>query len=148
MVGVRLPKTDDVIRWADWLELAALTSADGNSSRGDLEGTLRLGGYLQNQERIEERCNAVFSELNDRSRSAAAAYPFSISPSIVSVQGPIENYPAYYFCLCLSYSGWSNKRGQGQLAARMFEDLSCLAANSFVGGEYACFASPRKGRPN
>lgn len=144
MAGIRLPKSDDAIPWADWLELAAVTRADGNSSRGDLEGALRLSGYLEGAEAIEQRCNAVFLELNDRSRAASSAYPFAVGPSVIQIQGRLEDYPAYFFCLCLSYAGWDKKTGY--LGARLFEDLSCLAAGAFVGGAHTRFAYPRTGR--
>ncbi len=145
MPGIRLPKMDDVLKWADWLELSAILSADGNSSRGDLEGALRLSGYFESQQAIENRCNDVFLELADRSAAAGDAYPFGVSASLLETRGPVDDYTAYFFCLCLSYAGWSNKKGQGQVAARMFEDLSCIAAQSYVGGEVARFAYPRKG---
>ena len=124
MSGIRLPKMDDVLKWADWLELSAIHRADFSSSRGDLEGALRLSGYLDTQEAIERRCNDVFSELNDRSASAGDAYPFAVASSLLKARGSANKYPAYFFCLCLSYAGWSKAKGKGQLAARMFEDLS------------------------
>jgi hypothetical protein len=136
---------DDLLRWADWLELSATLSADGNSSRGDLEGALRISGQLESPQAIEDRCNEVFSELEDRSTSAGAAYPFDVSATVIQTKGRVEDFPAYLFCLCLSYVGWSKKKGQGQLAARMFEDLSCIAAQAYIGGEVARFAYPRKG---
>lgn len=136
---------DDVLKWADWLELSATLSADGNSSRGDLEGALRLSAYFDSQQAIENRCNDVFLELADRSSSAGAAYPFSVNASLLDAKGEVKDYLAYFFCLCLSYAGWSKKKGQGQAAARMFEELSCIAAQSYVGGETARFASPRRG---
>jgi hypothetical protein len=143
--GIRLPKWDDALKWADWLELSAINRPDRCSSRGDLEGAFRLSGYLDSQEAIETRCNEVFTELTDRITSAGDAYPFSVAPSLLEAKSGVDRYPAYFFCLCLSYTGWNKEKGRGQLAARMFEDLSCLAAKSYIGGEVARFAYPRKG---
>ena len=136
---------DDILKWADWLELSAVHRADHSSSRGDIEGALRLSGYQDGQEAIENRCNDVFFELLDRSSSAGEAYPFTVMPSLLEAKGAVDDYPAYFFCLCLSYAGWNKKKGQGQIAARMFEDLSCVAAKAYIGGDVARFAYQRKG---
>jgi hypothetical protein len=88
----------------------------------------------------------VFLELNERMRAAADAYPFTIDGNVVQLKSNFDTYPAYFFCLCLSYCGWIQRRGDRIFPARMFEDLSCMAAKSFTGGEVVRFAYPRRGK--
>jgi hypothetical protein len=148
MPGVAVPQSDDPLRWADWLEISAAINADGNSSRADLEGCLRMGPFFDSagQEGVTRRSLEVFLELNERAKAAGDAYPFSVEENIVQLRSSIDRFPAYFFCLCLSYCGWKQTKSGSVFPARMFEDLSCMAAESFTGGEVVRFAYPRKGK--
>ena len=102
-----LPKKNptDTIQLADWLEIYALISGDRNSSRGDLESALRTASLFEPEgdEAIQRKILEVFQELDDRTRSAAEAYPFILNGGVLSLRGKWEEFPAYVFCLCLSY---------------------------------------------
>jgi hypothetical protein len=143
-----LPKgrEEDPLKLADWLEIYAMLSADGNSSQGDLESSLRLKGSLKPDD-INVLCAEVFSEFEPRAIAAKNAYPFRVSGGVVSFDGTIEDSAAYIFCLCLSYFGSKLERGQTIFPRRMFEDLSALAARTYVGGKSYRFAAPRKDVP-
>jgi hypothetical protein len=147
MVGVKVPKLDDPLRWADWMEISAAYNADGNSSRADLEGALRISPFFEKsgQEGISNRAAEVFIELTERAQAAGSAYPFTLAGGVLQCKSNLRDYPAYFFCLSLSYCGWAQKKGSADFPARMFEDLSCMAAGSYIGGEVYRFAYPRTG---
>ena len=56
------PDCQDIIALADWLELLALESPDGNSSTGDLKNALQLA---LGQEKAANLSRDVMWELND-----------------------------------------------------------------------------------
>lgn len=147
MIGVKVPKIDDPLRWADWLEISAAHNADGNSSRADLEGALRLSPFFEKsgQEGIAIRASEVFVELGERAQSAGDAYPFQLDRNVLQKKSDLRDYPAYFFCLVLSYCGWVRKKGDTVFPERMFEDLSCMAAESYTAGNVMRFAYPRTG---
>jgi hypothetical protein len=147
MVGVKVPNIDDPLRWADWVEISAAFNADKNSSRGELEGALRMSPFFEKsgQEGIALRAAEVFVELKERAQSADTAYPFLLDRNVLEMKSDIHSYPAYFFCLTLSYCGWVRKQGDTTFPERMFEDLSCMAAESYTGGEVVRFAYPRTG---
>ncbi len=90
----------DRVELADWLEIHALVSPDGNSSRGDLERALRTAALFETNEyeAIERKCLEVFAELEDRTKAAREAYPFKIDGSLLKIIDWRE-YPVYVFCL-------------------------------------------------
>jgi len=134
----------DKIKLADWLEINALLSPDGNSSRGDLESALRTSGLFgsDRSEVIETKTLDVFGELEDRAKAADVAYPFKIEGSHLK-KLDWEKQPAYVFCLCLSYFGCAERKGSKAFPRRWFEHLSRDAAQHYIGGEALRFGSPR-----
>jgi hypothetical protein len=138
----------DSVELADWLELKALSSRDGNASKADLSALLnRAGGYDPATERdaIDRLCLAVFSELETRPSAAGKSYPFILKPPLVRVKPqPLVRFPAYVFCLCLSAWRWINPTERPDNARQLFEDLSCFAAKNFIGGKVLRLASPRE----
>ena len=154
MLALPLPVTNHV-RLADWLELSALLSADGNSSAGDLERTLVSSGAMQGgaaedvddvapSDAIPLKCLEVVRELELRSVAAQGAYPFNVSQSGVlqRLQG-LGVFSAYTFCLCLSYIRFSHPPGWKTFPRRYFEDLAVIAAQNYIQGESVRFAAPR-----
>jgi len=136
----------DEIQLADWLEISALLSDDKNSSSGDLERALRRSSVLEiaeDQEAVERMCQQVFRELEDRARSAGDSYPFTVHRTLLKLRSAIDEFPAYIFCLCLSYYDVKQPGKQRTFPRRMFEDLACLAAKNYLGGKSLRFASPR-----
>lgn len=133
----------DTLALADWLELWAVLSPDGNSSRGDLETLLIVTGSFS-QEEIERSVLAVFSEIEARSQGADVGYPFFVRGGMVRVKdGPWDNYSSYLFCLCLTYFRGTSMASVGKPRERIFEVLCTEVARQYVGGEAVRFGSPR-----
>ena len=138
----------DELKLADWLELSALLTRKGKSSRGDLERTIRRSGVFDRRgpDAIEAKCDDAFLELEARAVSAGKAYPFKIKGGLVTARGSAAKFPVYVFCLCLSYFGW-RQAVAGIFPARMFEKLSSVAVKLYLGGDVLVFASPRDELP-
>lgn len=142
---VSLPSDlSDPIVLADWLEVLALTSNDGNSSHGDLERELnRLG--VDDKDGL---CRDAMSELNLRVSSAVDSYPFTFSGTLLQIKQDWRSFIPYVFCLLLSYCDDNKKKVRGIKHTVIFEQLSCLAAKNYIGGEVLRFGSPRKELPS
>lgn len=140
-----LPYDDltDPLRLADWLELYALLSPDRNSSRGDLEGALRVASHseIDSHTEIEGKILEVFDELEQRAKAAGGAYPFTLDArGIIRLRSSDwEAFPVYVFCLCLSYYPLRETR----VGPKLFEEVSCLAAGGYLQGDAIAFGSPR-----
>ena len=146
MPSLPLPKDPtDTIRLADWLEIYALVSPDRNSSRGDLESALQTAALFEPEgnEAIQRKALEVFRELEERSKAARDAYPFSIQGSLLTAKERWEEYPSYVFCLCLSYFGCREMQGSKAFPRRWFEHISRDALQYYMGGEAVRFGSPR-----
>ena len=132
------------LKLADWLELYAILSPDRNSSNGDLERALRRAAYteIDNDEAIERKTLDAFDELEQRVNGAKEAYPFSIDYRVLRLKSNWEDFPAYTFCLCLSYSVPEDLEPR-----KLFERLSCIAAKCYIQGNGIGFGSPRTQLP-
>ena len=145
-MGRNLPLPSEIsnpIVLADWLELLALISEDGNASHGDLQRVLNRLGI----EDSDALCRDSMSELNRRVLAAGEKYPFDFSGSLVSVKGKWTKYSPYVFCLLLSYCDDKQKKIKGFQHELMFEQLSCIAAKTYLDGEVLRFGSPRSDLP-
>ncbi|MBC8447855.1 MAG: hypothetical protein H8D78_08900 [Chloroflexi bacterium] len=146
MVDLPFDDLTDPLRLADWLELHALCSPDHNSSRGDLESALRTAALLEldDDEEIELKLLEVFWELEERARAAEQAYPFDLAfrGGVLELRSNWESFPAYVFCLCLSYFG-----SEDAAPRKLFEEVSRLAARGYLQGEAVGFGSPRTELP-
>jgi hypothetical protein len=134
------------IKLADWLEIKSMLATDRNASRGDLEGYLRVASFdgIIDGEEIESKILEVFFELEQREISAAHAYPFRIDGGIIRLKSSWNKYPAYVFCLLLSYFGLKETKE----APRLFESISCQAAKSYLRGNAIGFGFPRTELPS
>lgn len=130
--------TKDPIKLADWLELKALLAHDKNASFGDLSSALRLTGNYDSDLEIDEMAGQVWGELYDRVKFAGGGYPFEVEPSYVQLSSDVSFSPYYIFCLCLSF--WGTEINAPR---KWFEDLACLAAQNYIGGEGFSFGFPR-----
>jgi hypothetical protein len=144
-VKVSLPSDlSDPIILADWLEVLALTANDGNSSHGDLErGLNRLA-----MDDRDSLCRDAMNELNLRVSSAVDSYPFTFSGTLLQVKQDWRRFTPYVFCLLLSYAEDSKKKVKGIKHTVIFEQLSCMAAKNYIGGEVLRFGAPRKELPS
>lgn len=145
MLSLPTKNPTDTIQLADWLEIYALISGDYNSSRGDLESALRTASLFEpeGEEAIQRRILDVFQELADRARSAKEAYSFILNGGVLTVKPNWEEFPAYVFCLCLSYFGVKQTKGSKVFPRRWFEHISRDALRHYLGGESLRFGSPR-----
>ncbi len=143
--GIVLPSDlTDPIMLADWLELIALSSADGNSSHGDLERVLNRLGV----EDKDSLCRDTVSELSRRGSATGDNYPFSFSGTLLALKGNWREYIPYVFCLLLSSADEKMKKTKGIKHEVIFENLSCLAARNYIGGDVVRFGAPRKDLPS
>jgi hypothetical protein len=143
---------------ADWLELFALQSADRNASLSDLERALHrdpgdeAGSHQQAHERVELMLGKVARELRDRIKAAGGAYPFALQHTTLQFTGSTAASAPYLFCLFVSSFPWFSEGGikkeEKDRARRLFEQLACVAAQNYVGGESLHFGSPRVSLPS
>ena len=85
----------------------------------------------------------VFAELEKRAKAADVSYPFKLAGSVLQANKDWQEYPAYVFCLCLSYFGSNERKGEREFPRRWFEHLSRDAAVNYLGGEGVRFGFPR-----
>jgi hypothetical protein len=142
----RVPLPSDLtspILLADWLEILALNSADGNASHADLQRSLnRLGAH-----NADELCIGAMTELNKRTVATGDNYPFTFSGTLLSLRGDWQEFTPYIFCLLLSVCENKKKRVAGINHEMMFEQLSCIAASNYIGGKALRFGAPRDELP-
>lgn len=142
--NIPLPsETADPIVLTDWLELLALSVDDGNASHGDLQRALNRLGV----DGFDTICTACMRELHRRVAASKDNYPFSFTGTLLARNGDWRQYVPYVFCLLLSYCNDRMKRVKGTNHTLMFEQLACLAARGYLGGEVLRFGSPRKELP-
>jgi len=51
------------------------------------------------------------------------------------------NYPAYIFCLALSYCKWKNRKGAPENPWLLFEELARFTAKNYLGGDAIIFGT-------
>lgn len=134
----------DPIILTDWLELLALTVDDGNASHGDLQRALNRLGV----DGFDTICTDCMRELHRRVAAARENYPFTFSGTLLKSKGDWRDFTPYVFCLLLSYCDEKTKKIKGFQHEIMFEQLSCLAARNYIGGDALRFGSPRKDLPS
>lgn len=123
---------------ADWLELTAIQAADKDASAGDLERELKRLGRRDSEEIIAN----VFTEI-DRRESAAGheAYPFARKNTYIELKTKAADYPAYVFCLALSYCRWKARKGARENPWLLFEELAHYTAKNYLNGEAIVFGT-------
>ncbi|MBI3986597.1 MAG: hypothetical protein HY343_06740 [Lentisphaerae bacterium] len=134
----------DPIVLTDWLELLALTVDDGNASHGDLQRALNRLGV----DGFDTICTDCMRELHRRVAATRENYPFTFSGTLLKSKGDWRDFTPYVFCLLLSYCDEKMKKIKGFQHEIMFEQLSCLAARNYIGGDALRFGSPRKELPS
>jgi hypothetical protein len=123
---------------ADWLELTALCAADRNASTGDAERELDRLNYGNR----ESLLGNVMTEFDRRARATGpAGYPFQRGHTSIQLKGSASDYPAYFFCLALSYFGWKIRKGAPENPWLLFEELSFFSAKNYLGGKAILFGT-------
>jgi hypothetical protein len=144
MAGIDFPdspfRTEEL---ADWLELAAIDAADRNASAGDLERELKRLGHGDPYGPLGK----VFTEVERREKAAGKdAYPFDRKDSSIELKAEPKSYPAYIFCLALSYWKWATRKGAPENPWLLFEELAYYSAKNYLGGDALVFGtSSRQG---
>jgi hypothetical protein len=153
MIRLKLPEAANPLDWADWLELVAVVSSEHRSGIAAVERNLkRLSRFdsdrtIKQISDVEAVCADVSGELDRRAVAAGEAYPFKFEGTELVFSGNIKTHASYIFCLCLSWFGWKQRKGNKTFPRRMFEDLSKYAAAAFINGEALRFGSPRTELP-
>ena len=138
---------------ADWLEMNVLVGKAGQASLDDLRTALKASSSGQSlnatpEERaiqLESIIASVSSELASRLSLAGNAYPFRLRSSSLERKNsrPGRWRSTYAFCLFLSYIPWGKRKIVGHFPERTFEEISCLAAERYLGGKSIRFGWPR-----
>lgn len=141
--AVSLPDNiHEVEALADWMELTALHTASRECSSGDLERELdRL-----NCSSKESLLGMVLTEVDKRERSSNSAYPFERRSSSIQLKHAAADYPAYIFCLALSFKRWKARKGVSDSPWLLFEELAYRSAKSYLGQALLFGTSSRTGR--
>ena len=138
---------------ADWLEVNALVGSGRQVSLDDMRDALRAGALapryssmLQHQDDgLEDIAAGVQIELASRAESTGRAYPFRLRGSslerTVSSAGRCSS--TYAFCLIVSVLSWEKQKLAGHFPERVFEEVSCLVAEEYLGGNALRFGWPR-----
>ncbi len=136
--------TADPIELADWLEILALTAADGDASAADMERPLRRLGNGAPEPLIAQ----VFTEIDRRVKAAGDAYPFVLNNAVITRRGAPDKYIPYVFCLLLSYFKWKAKKGVPYNPWLLFEEMSCVAAGQYMDASTTCmlFGTSARGK--
>jgi hypothetical protein len=155
MVSLNFPKNaKNLLACADWMELTALVSKEHRCSIAAVERNLkRLSAFdaqttIQQIASLETACAEVLGEIKRRAQAGGEAYPFGINGTEIALSGELKNHAPYIFCLCLSWFGWTQRKGQKVFPRRMFEDLAKHAAEAFIGGKALRFGAPRTELPS
>jgi len=137
---------------ADWLELTAVSSADGNASAHDLISAIRRSGTIdatieadeldsddpldamveREADDLEGIADSAVWELENRSRLLGAGYPFTVTDGVLQVRPDYDQY-TYVFLVALSSfghaPGWAPESG-----AELFEGVCQAALVEYLGG--------------
>ena len=143
MVSIEFPespfRTEEL---ADWLELTAIQAADQNASAGDLERELKRLGNADPSGLL----GSVFLEVERREKAAGKeAYPFDRKDSSIELKAEAKNYPAYVFCLALSYRKWMQRTKAPENPWLLFEELAHYSAKNYLGGDALVFGTSSRG---
>jgi hypothetical protein len=133
--------SDDPADLLDHLELRALRDADGNASAAELLTELSMGGSsdARDEEAATETlseemaaiADAVFTQAEDRRiHCGKNAYPFGIDGNVL-LKEDSDFSRVYTFLLLLSAHGKDAVPDSD--GARLFEDVSAVAAASYLG---------------
>lgn len=145
---------DEVVHFADWLEVRAATNPNRIASIDDLARALQQAtDYSPPVAR--SKAEDAFVELSSRAIACGGGspgdfgnYPFELDGNVVRCVGPVSNnmsdaHLAYMFLLALSRHNMSSKTRKiaGHDGTQLFEELS----ESVLGGFFAAGASSKGG---
>ncbi len=132
---------DRVVENADWVELATLLAADGNTSQEDFARAYHQARSMS-QERSRDHAHAVFRELANRLPSCGNqtdGYPFRMSDDNFLLSRVSDHaaphYHVYKFLLLVTRAdmGSKNRTQAGVDATKVFERLCADVLRAFWG---------------
>jgi len=139
---------DRIVENADWVELATLLAADGNTSQDDFARAHHRARGRVRQDRSREHAHDVFHELADRLSScgdqAETGYPFTMSDDDMLLSRVSDHahsrYRIYKFLLLVTRAGMGAKdRTQAGIdATKVFERLCADVLCAFWGTNGHC----------
>lgn len=159
--------SSDSTEHADWLELAAISASDRDSSGQDLVTALKRSGSSDaltdedvdedspldaqvehEDDRLESIADDAISQLELRERCLGEMYPFSLNGVLQAK--PNAETTVYSFLTAITSLGWKNEDAP-ESAASLFELVSATALVSYLGGPAAArafdFGFPRANGP-
>ena len=135
---------------ADWLEFNVLVGRGRQANLDDMRDALRTGalGYSADEApvgRLEEIAADVQAEIASRAQRAQRAYPFHLKGSSLErrISSADRCSSTYAFCLAVSFLSWEKQNLAGHFPARIFEEVSRLVAQQYLGGNALRFGWPR-----
>jgi len=148
---IELPAADSpAVDHADWIELVALSSSDGQSSYEGFVSQIHISGTTDVLEGDEEDdkeddgggelssevADQAWAEIERRHKACggdAGHYPFTVTAGAITLRDEHVITP-YVFQLLLSTFGRLGGP-QGTYGERIFEHLSAVAGKSYLGGD-------------
>jgi hypothetical protein len=127
---------------ADWLEMLAVASGDGNSSSGDLEAWLTRSG-INSPEEIERALADAMTELAGRQQASAAGFPFDFDGAVLRLRRDAWRHRTTYL-FAMALAARERDKSVGVVPERVFEDLAVGVAAAYVGGTAVRFGAPRE----
>jgi hypothetical protein len=122
------PATDDVFRWADFLELRAVVHPDRRFSRGDFVALSKFSFTANNQSRgsAESRWNDALIFIDQRIVVFGDVYPFRPSDDrdTLEILDQLTPMQRLYLNLLVGANMRYIKRSERSKVARSFEELS------------------------
>jgi hypothetical protein len=172
--------SDSRERLADWLELCALKDSDRNASFSDLVRELDVSGsfdaassledtlededvtvatnvpeepsHNEGKNQSEAAAEGAFLEVSERLAACGdnGTYPFEVGSNYLAPRNDTAK-SAYAFLLLLSRFGHDAGTTPGD-GAKLFEEISAQAAETYLGGQRALahsivFGFPRRSQP-
>lgn len=148
-----LPASACAEQHADWLEYCALRDPGSPVSTGSFKKQLKITGSVDaldesdddedddedetdESDKLEALADAAFAELGERETACESEgrYPFELDKNTLKLK-PDGEKSVYAFLLLLSLFG-KDAGPPGQFGARIFEKVSALSLNAYLGGRH------------
>jgi hypothetical protein len=156
------PTSANAIDFAEWLELQALTRANGTSGAADLKGLFQgseddLAAYDgdkgEQDEELELLVQEVFDELDNRSGWGGKGYPFEIlrKNNVLRLRNTTPKFVclAYLLSILISFlKRFKEEQVKGVFPAYdeiedLFQICGTVAAAGYIDGSSVSFGFPR-----
>lgn len=161
-------ETSDISVMADWVEMCALTDANGEVTKSSFTETVRDSGIFDELSigfadedtwhddeeigvgsAVDTYSSDIWLELKSRAQEFGDAYPFDIDGRLLTLDGVSwRKYPCYTMLLLLDhgrqYRHVVKKVAPDTNGARLFEKICEASFRGFFGGESQRFGWPKE----